>query len=60
MAGLATTCTSLIDDLYQPPEDLGQTDIHRQETQTILMVALYGDDLSGELCCYGVRCLGGI
>ena len=57
MAGLVTT---LIDDLYQPPEDLGQTDIHRQETQTILMVALYGDDLSGELCCYGVRCLGGI
>jgi len=57
MAGLVTT---LIDDLYQPPEDLGQTDIHRQETQTILTVALYGDDLSTELCCYGVRCLGGI
>lgn len=57
MAGLVTT---LIDDLYQPPEDLGLTDIHRQETQTILMVALYGEYLYAELCCYGVRCLDGI
>lgn len=57
MAGLVTT---LIDDLYQPPEDLGLTDIHRQETQTILMVALYGEYLYTELCCYGVRCLDGI